>query len=193
MPSLTSKKNFQYTPKPLKLTIPKLKKMYETGILEPDLRIELINGKPIMMAPIGFKHIKVVNKLNEYLYKLIFQRKLDYIVSVQNPVKITNNNLLYPDIAIFPRSIYDKNDIPKVKNSILIIEVSDTTLKYDKEIKLPIYAKGKAKEVLIIDLKNETVEKYSNPSKNLFKDIHIYQKDDEINIFGNVFKLIDIL
>ncbi len=97
MPSLTSKKNFQYIPKPLKLTIPKLKKMYETGILEPDLRIELI------------------------------------------------------------------------------------------------YAKGKAKEVLIIDLKNETVEKYSNPSKNLFKDIHIYQKNDEINIFGNVFKLIDIL
>ncbi|RUM48876.1 MAG: hypothetical protein DSY47_04620 [Hydrogenothermus sp.] len=148
MPTLTKKRTSQYTPKPLKFTILKLQKMYEVGILEPDLRTELIEGEPIIMAPIGLKHMKIVNKLNEFLSKTIFQKNLDYIVSVKNPIKITNNNLLYPDIAVFPKNINNKDEI---------------------------------------------VEKYTNPSKKLFKDIHIYQKDDEINIFGSSFKLIDIL
>lgn len=68
--------------------------MYEVGILESDLRTELIEGEPIIMAPIGLKHMKIVNKLNEFLSKTIFQKNLDYRVSVKNPIKITKKTLI---------------------------------------------------------------------------------------------------
>jgi len=176
-----------------KFTISKLQKMYEAEIIKPDVRVELINGELVMMAPIGFKHMKVVNSLNELLLKIILQKKLEYFVSIQNPVVVSKDNLLYPDVAVFPKSIYESGDIPKVKDAILIVEVSDTTLKYDKDVKLPIYAKGNVKDILIVDLKNEIVERYKNPDGKLFKDIHIYKKNDTVEIFDNSFKLIDII
>ncbi|EDP74182.1 Uma2 family endonuclease, partial [Hydrogenivirga sp. 128-5-R1-1] len=132
-------------------------------------------------------------KLNKILNRLISESKLQYIVSIQNPVKKNSKDLLYPDIAIYPEKIYQKEEIPSIKDAYLIIEVSDTTLEYDKNVKLPIYAKGKAKEVWIVNLKENIVEKYTNPSGKLFKDIHIYKKEDEIHIFDSKINLSEIL
>lgn len=193
MPAVLTKSSKNKMPKPYKFTINQLKKMYETGLIEPDKKIELINGEAVMMTPIGFKHMKIVDKLNKVLNRLISESKLQYIVSIQNPVKKNSKDLLYPDIAIYPEKIYQKEEIPSIKDAYLIIEVSDTTLEYDKNVKLPIYAKGKAKEVWIVNLKENIVEKYTNPSGKLFKDIHIYKKEDEIHIFDSKINLSEIL
>ncbi|WP_293443125.1 Uma2 family endonuclease [Persephonella sp.] len=182
----------QESPKPYKFTINHLKKMYEAGIFKPEEKIELINGEPFMMTPIGFRHMKTVDKLNKILNSLISQESLPYVVSIQNPIKIDSKNLLYPDIAVYPEEIYQKEDIPKIKDAILIIEVSDTTLDYDREVKLPVYAKGKAKEVWIINLKDNILEKYTQPSGKLFKSIHIYQKNETVNLFNKKIRLSDI-
>ncbi|HHG74377.1 MAG TPA: Uma2 family endonuclease, partial [Persephonella sp.] len=79
------------------------------------------------------------------------------------------------------------------KDAVLIIEVSDTTLDYDREVKLPVYAKGKAKEVWVINLKDSILEKYTQPSEKLFKSVHIYQKNEKIKIFGKKIDFSEIL
>ena len=183
----------QKSPKPYRFTINHLKKMYEAGIFSPEEKVELINGEPFIMTPIGFRHMKTVDKLNKILNSLISQESLPYVVSIQNPIKIDSKNLLYPDIAIYPEEIYQKEDIPRIKDAVLIIEVSDTTLDYDREVKLPVYAKGKAKEVWVINLKDSILEKYTQPSEKLFKSVHIYQKNEKIKIFGKKIDLSEIL
>jgi len=193
MSTLTKKRTSQYTPKPFKFTISKLQKMYEVGILEPNLRIELIEGEPIVIAPIGFKHAKTLERLEKKFYEILSKSNENYIIWSQNPVKISDRELLYPDIAIFPESIYKKEEIPQIKEAVLIIEISDTTLEYDKNVKIPIYAKGCAKEVWIVNLKENIIEKFSNTNGKIFKNIYIFQQDDVINIFNTNFRLKDIL
>ncbi len=183
----------QKSPKPYKFTINHLKKMYEAGIFKPEEKIELINGETYKMTPIGFRHMKTVDKLNKILNSLISRENLPYVVSIQNPIKIDSKNLLYPDIAIYPEEIYQKEDIPKIKDAVLIIEISDTTLDYDREVKLPVYAKGKAREVWIINLKDNVLEKYTQPSKKLFKSIHIYHKNEQVKLLNKKIDLSKIL
>ncbi len=185
MSLLMSSKEIQSgKPKVYKFSIKDLKKLYEAGLFKPDEKVELINGEIIMMAPIGFRHMKMVDFLSRLFNEIFINKRLDYIVSVQNPIKRNNKDLLYPDIAVYPSDIYKKDDIPKIKDAELIIEVSDTTLDYDREIKLPVYAKGNAKEVWIINLKDNLLERYTNPSGKLFKNITIYKKDEVIEKFG---------
>ncbi len=200
MPTATLPKKIsktrQISPKPYKFTINHLKKMYEAGIFHPEEKIELINGEPFMMTPVGFRHAKVLERLERKLYEIIYsdpELKEKFVIWTQNPIKIDSKNLLYPDIAIYPEEIYQKEDIPKIKDAVLIIEISDTTLDYDREIKLPVYAKGKAREVWIINLKDNVLEKYNQPSKKLFKSIHIYQKNEKIEIFDKKIDLLEIL
>ncbi|WP_051654679.1 Uma2 family endonuclease [Persephonella sp. IF05-L8] len=191
--SISSK---QKPPKPYKFTINHLKKMYEAGIFKPEEKIELINGETYKMTPIGFRHAKVLERLERKLYEIIYsdpELKEKFVIWTQNPIKIDSKNLLYPDIAIYPEEIYQKEDIPKIKDAVLIIEISDTTLDYDREVKLPVYAKGKAREVWIINLKDNVLEKYTQPSKKLFKSIHIYQKNEKIKIFNEKIELSEIL
>ena len=173
-----------------KFKIQDIAKLEEIGILSPEKKFELINGEIIMMAPIGFKHAKVLERLQKTFYKILPD---NYILWIQNPVKKDDENLLYPDLAIYPEDIYKKEELPLITDAILIVEISDTTLEYDKNVKLPIYAKANAKEVWIVNLKENLLEKYTNPSDGIFTDIHIFKKDDEINIFNSGFKLIDIL
>ena len=186
----------QKSPKPYRFTINHLKKMYEAGIFSPEEKVELINGEPFIMTPIGFKHAKVLERLERKLYELIYsdpELKDKFVIWTQNPIKINSKNLLYPDIAVYPEEIYQKEDIPRIKDAVLIIEVSDTTLDYDREVKIPVYAKGKAKEVWVINLKDSILEKYTQPSEKLFKSVHIYQKNEKIKIFGKKIDLSEIL
>ncbi|NPA53773.1 MAG: Uma2 family endonuclease [Aquificae bacterium] len=189
MPTTAERKKIQ-KPQPYRFTIKDLQKMYEIGLFKPEEKIELINGELVMMAPIGFRHMKTVDKLNKILSSVLADS--NYIVSVQNPIKKNEKDLLYPDIAIYPEEIYKKDDIPKIKDAVLIVEVSDTTLEYDKEKKLPIYAKGNAKEVWIVNLKENFLEVYTQPSGKIFKNLKIYKKDEKVKIFDKEINLSEI-
>lgn len=184
--TVPSQKHSINKPKIYRFSIKDLEKMYEAGVFKPDEKVELINGEIVMMAPIGFRHAKTLEKLERTFYEILFKKGLnkDFVIWAQNPIKRNNKDLLYPDIVIYPSEIYKKDDIPKIKDSILIIEVSDTTLEYDKEIKLPVYAKGNAKEVWIVNLRDNLLEIYKNPSGKIFKDIKIFKKDETLEIFG---------
>lgn len=134
--------------------------MAEAGILGEDDRVELIDGKLITLSPLGGPHIRCVNRLTSLLYQRIIRAdNLDVEVSVQNSVRLGTYNEPEPDLALLRRS-ESAHSVPGADEVLLLIEVSDTTLRKDRSVKVPLYAAAGIPEVWIVALEEERVEVY---------------------------------
>lgn len=142
-------------------TVSEYQEMARTGILAEDERVELVEGEIVRMSPIGRRHVAVVNRLNTLLAAKL---RKGVIVSVQNPIRLGRRSEPQPDIAVLrPNPGFYAEALPEPKDILLIIEVADTTLEMDRNVKLPLYAKAGAPEVWIVDLVGEIVEAYCEP------------------------------
>ncbi len=159
-----------------RFTVEEYHRMAESGILTEDDKVELIHGEIIAMSPIGIRHMSCVNRLNMLLTSLFTG---EAIVSVQNPVKINHDSEPEPDLVL----LRHENDFyarraPTVEDVLLIIEVADSTLRYDQKVKLPLYAQAGVREVWIVNLEKEQVEVYTQEGKN-YRQQKNYKKDDK--------------
>lgn len=137
-------------------------KMAEVGLLAPDARVELIEGEIIDMAPIGSSHVGVLNFLTNHLVKIANQRA---IVSVQSPLRLGELSEPQPDLMLLkPRSDHYKKSHPTVDDVLLLIEVSDSTLKYDLGPKLALYSKSNIAEYWVIDLNGKQLHCMRDPA-----------------------------
>ena len=136
-------------------------KMAEAGILHEDDQIELIEGELIEMAAIGTRHFTCVNMLNRLLVRSIGD---EAIVSVQNPVRLSEKLEPQPDLVVLKNNDY-REALPGPEDVLLLIEVSDSTLRYDRETKLPLYAGSGVREAWIMDLQNGAMERHTEPSE----------------------------
>lgn len=144
-----------------KFNIDEYHKMAETGILTPEDQVELIQGEIITMSPIGTRHAACVNRLANLFPRLLGDRG---IISVQNPIRLNNYSEPQPDLVVLNyRPDFYENKIPQPTEINLLIEVSDSTLKYDQDIKLPLYAQSNISEVWIVNLNNNTLDVYRQP------------------------------
>ncbi len=162
-----------------KFTVKTYEKMLENNIFKPQERLELIRGEIIQMSPIGLKHATTVIRLTN-LFPILFQDKA--LISVQNSIILNNNSEPEPDLVI----LKNKEDFyaegrPTPEDILLLIEVSDSTLKYDQEIKLPLYAESKVNEVWIINLNNSTIEVYRQPKNNFYQQRQILTETEKIS------------
>lgn len=124
-------------------------RMGDAGILGPDARVELIDGEIIDMPPIGSTHSSVVNRLTRLLVSTVGDRA---IVSVQNPIVLPEHSEPEPDFALLrPREDFYENTTAHASDVLLVIEVADSTLRYDTEIKMPLYARHGIAEAWLID------------------------------------------
>lgn len=139
--------------------------MAEAGILHEDDRIELIEGELIEMAAIGTKHFTCVNTLTRLLVQSVAE---DGIVSVQNPVRLNDKLEPQPDVSVLRTKNYS-DALPGSEDVLLLIEVSDTTLRYDRETKLPLYARSGVREAWIMDFQNRTMERHTEPSESGYR------------------------
>src|SRR5262245_57646223 len=131
-------------------TVDEYHRMGAAGIFSEEERVELIEGEIITMSPIGTAHAACVNRLTALLIRKLGSRA---IVSIQNPVRLNNRSEPQPDIVILkPRVDFYASATPTPKDVILAIEVSDTTVRYDRSIKVPLYARTKVPEVWIARL-----------------------------------------
>lgn len=161
---------------PLLLTLPRHKlsledyyKMGEAGILGEDSRVELIEGELIDMAPIGSRHVRAVNILTELL---VPQARGVAVVSVQNPVSLPPDNGPQPDIALLkPRADNYGDSLPTAQDVLLIIEVADTTAKYDREVKAALYARHGIQEFWLVDVQGKAVEIYQEPGSKGYRKL----------------------
>lgn len=134
-------------------------RMGEAGIFSENDRVELVEGEIVEMTPIGRRHAACVDRLTELLSGLP-----DVIVRVHNPVQLDVLTELQPDIALLKRreDFYSRS-YPKSDDVLLLIEVADTSAAYDREMKLPLYARSGVPEVWLVDLNEGVVEVYSSP------------------------------
>jgi len=121
-------------------TVDEYYRMGEAGIFGEEARLELIEGEIIDMSPVGTRHVGCVNRATG-LFVTRFGDKA--IVSIQNPVVLSRYTELQPDIVLArPRVDYYGNKIIAPEDTFLVIEISDTTLHYDRNRKMPLYAKS---------------------------------------------------
>lgn len=144
-----------------RFTVKEYYRMAETGVLRPDARVELLDGRIIDMSPIGPFHGGVAKFLNRLFSAAARGR---WVTAVQDPVRLDDNTEPQPDLALLkPAPHFYRRRHPKPEDVFLLIEVSDTTLDLDREEKLPAYGRAGIPEVWIVNLNNETIEVYREP------------------------------
>jgi Uma2 family endonuclease len=138
-----------------RLTVHDFHRMGEAGILSINSRMELIEGEITDMAPIGSRHAAIVKQLMALFVRAVGARA---IVSVQDPIILGEYSEPEPDLALLrPRDDFYALALPRADDVFLIIEVADTTLRYDREIKIPLYARHGIPEVWLIDVEGRTL------------------------------------
>jgi Uma2 family endonuclease len=143
-----------------KWTVEDLKALEAAGRLDPEKRFELMDGEVYEMPPIGEGHSGKVNWLNTALGAQFAGRA---IISVQNPVELGADNLVYPDVALLkPRADFYESSYAQPADILLAIEVAQTSQDYDHR-KLQTYAKAEVREIWIVDLPARCTEVYRNP------------------------------
>lgn len=138
--------------------------MAETGILAPDARVELIEGEIIDMAPIGSRHASIVDKLYHLLHTAV---GTSAIVRSQNPVRLNDISEPEPDLALLRwRDDFYGARHPGPADVLLIVEIADSSLDYDRSKKLPLYASHGIPEVWLVDLTASCVVRYAGPTSS---------------------------
>jgi len=143
--------------------------MAVAGILHEDDRVELIQGEIILMTPIGRRHAACVAELNRLLVPAVGQRALLW---PQNPITLPDESEPQPDIVLLrPRADRYLQDDAHPEDVLLLVEVADTSQRYDRTVKLPLYGRAGVPEVWIVDLPGEVIEVYRRPTPNGYTDV----------------------
>ncbi len=168
--------------------------MIDRGILREDDRVELIRGEIINKMPISDLHAASVKRLNRTLGKAIGDRVL---VGVQDPIRLDDSEP-EPDISLLvPRDDFYRAGKPRPADIILLIEVSDTSLDFDREVKRPLYAEAGIRELWIVNLEEETLEVHRDPtSEGEYRQVSVLRRGQEVEIAalpGIKFAVADLL
>jgi Uma2 family endonuclease len=136
--------------------------MARAGVLRDDDRVELIEGEIVDMTPIGPRHVAVVNRLTQALTRACGDRA---IVQIQASIRLGPHSEPQPDAVLLrPRPDFYETAVPGPENVLLLIEVADTSLPYDRQVKLGLYARAGILEVWLVDLVRNEVEVHREPT-----------------------------
>ena len=145
-------------------------RMAETGILRPGDRVELIDGEIIDRAPIGSRHAAAVKRIAQALSLSLGDRA---IVSVQDPIRLDPYSEPQPDIALLrPREDFYAGAHPGPGDVLLLVEVADSTLRFDRDTKLPLYARHGIPEVWLVDIENAQFTIHRDPQAHGYGQTH---------------------
>ena len=150
-------------------TVEAYQQLATLGVLREDDRVELIDGQVVEMSPIGPPHAVCVDRLNRRLSELAASRA---IVRVQNPIVLGRRDAPQPDLALLrpPIDRYATSH-PQAPDILLVIEVADTTLAYDREVKLPLYARAGIPEAWLVDLAGRAIAVHRGPAPDGYREI----------------------
>lgn len=152
--------------------------MIDEGILGEDDRVELIHGAILDMSPIGNPHVVTINRLNRLFTSALGERA---IVSVQNPVTLPPDSEPQPDVVLFrPQEDFYANARPTPADVLLVAEVADSSLRYDRIVKSTLYSSAGIPEFWIVDISGEAIEVYTQPSGDHYTQMKTYKRGDRI-------------
>jgi Uma2 family endonuclease len=160
------------------LTIEEFERAWEEGAFPPDARLELIRGEVVEMSPIGDRHFLCVMFLGDLLSEL----KPKGISSLQGPLRLPlQESVPQPDAVVFRRRADFKARPPRAKDALLVVEVSDSTLAYDRDVKVPLYAEVEISEAWLADLNSDTIFVHRQPSPEGYQDVRAYRRGETIS------------
>ncbi len=173
-------------PKPYRFSIEEYECLAKS-LWHEDERVELLDGEIYAMTPIGPEHIYSVTRFTKQLILQLGERA---VVASQSPLHLPPDGEPEPDIALLkpPEEQY-RSRLPRGEDVLLLIEVSKSTLEYDRTKKLPIYARANIPEVWIHNLVDGQLEVYRNPKGKRYTSLSTYVEGQEVAslAFGDEF------
>ena len=152
--------------------------MVRAGVLQKEDRVELIDGKIISMAPYGIYHLFSTDWLTMLLASVLFGRA---IVRIQGSIRLHNFSEPEPDVAVLRMRSLDDIRPYYPDDVYFVIEVADSSLRYDSGPKLARYAAAGISEVWIANLRAREVTVYTNPSGSEYASVNVYRPGDSIS------------
>ena len=156
-------------------------RMAEAGIFGEDDRVELADGEIVEMTPIGWRHVRAVTILTGLLAGAL----PGYYVSVQNPVVLGERDERQPDLALVQAEALE-GSLPGASDVALVVEVAETSLSYDRDVKVPLYAQAGVPETWVVDLAAGAIEAYASPEASpggRYVDSRTFGREQELRSF----------
>jgi len=174
--------------KPRLITVAEYDRMIEAGIYTENDRLELLNGEIIELMPKGTKHTSANSRIIR-LFVRLFDEKV--IVRSQDPIRLDDFSEPEPDVVLanWDEKEYAENH-PTPENILLVMEISDTTLVYDREDKARAYSRNGIQQYLLLNLQNQTLEDYRQPSADGYGSKQTFHKGESFSL--TVFPEIEI-
>ncbi|NIP57062.1 MAG: Uma2 family endonuclease [Gemmatimonadetes bacterium] len=149
-------------------TVDEYHAMARAGVLNEDDRVELIEGEVVRMTPIGSRHAACVKRLIRLFSDRVGE---EAILGIQDPVRLSGLSEPEPDVALLqPRDDFYEDGHPRPEDLLLLVEVSETSQAYDRDVKLPLYARSGVPEVWLVDLERGEVEVHRSPTGDGYAD-----------------------
>jgi Uma2 family endonuclease len=145
-------------------------------------RLELIRGEIINMSPIGAKHNACIARLTEFFVTKLHGKA---IIWAQNSLRLDSHSEPQPDLVLLkPRPDFYEEELPKPSDVLLIIEVADSSIAYDRDVKVPLYAEAGIEEFWIVDINNRILTSYTSPTTDGYAKSHRYRSGESIPILA---------
>ncbi|MEM7369984.1 MAG: Uma2 family endonuclease [Bacteroidota bacterium] len=162
------------------ITVAEYYKMLEVGILKEEDRVELIRGEIISMSPISSNHSSIVKRINRVLSKSIGDLG---VIGIQDPIHLGKFSEPEPDISLLkPSPDLYQHEHPRSEDVFLLIEVAQSSLNFDRHVKIPLYASHQIPEVWIVDVNNHQIEVYREPNGDFYAEQMLVVPGESIDI-----------
>ena len=169
-----------FAPRPYRFSVREYEMMIDAGVFQEDDRVELLNGVLVEMSPKKASHSSGVHRADDALSEAVGDLA---IVRTQDVVVLNDDSEPEPDLALLrpPLERYD-NEHPTAADMFLLLEVSDTTLRYDRNTKGPAYAASNIPQYLILNVKDREVEDYREPGADGYRARRTYVAGQSFNL-----------
>ncbi len=153
-------------------------KLIDLGMLHDYEKAEIIDGELIRTMPVGDRHAQVVDRLNRMLVRGLPD---EILVRIKNPLRLSDYHEPEPDILLADLTKYDGSRHPQPNETLVAIEVSDSTLKYDRETKLSLYAEAEIEEVWVVNLVRNIIEVHTKPTVGVYQFVKIFKNGEIVH------------
>lgn len=161
-----------------RFTVDEYYRMGEAGILAEDDRVELIEGEIIEMPPIGPLHAGNVGQFSEWFFRTYGS---EANVWVQSPARLSDFTEPQPDLMLLRRRHdFYKSGHPRPEDILLMVEIADTSLAFDRQVKIPVYARAGIREVWVVDVREKIITAYREPEAGAYRVAQVFRVGDKI-------------
>jgi Uma2 family endonuclease len=161
-----------------RFTVDEYHRMGEAGVLHEDDRVELLDGQIVQMSPIGIRHAACVNRLNALIVQ---QAGNQATVSIQNPVILGEYEEPQPDVVVLRyRADGYQTGHPRPPDTLLLVEVADTSVAWDRLIKIPFYARAGIRETWLVNLPEDEIEIYQQPTAGRYTRVRAARRGETL-------------